>query len=98
MKMSQLAWVGITLATVTSGSRGDEERVVKALESLGCDFKRDENRPGKPVIEARLLSQYITDADLKGLPELRNLRSLVIGSGEITDAGLKGLAKLTQLK
>ena len=45
----------------------DEDKAVAALEKLGAWTKRDEVKPGKPVVEVSLANKEVTDADLKGI-------------------------------
>jgi len=50
------------------------------------------------VTRLYLRDPKITDADLKEVAKLQNLKHLILDDTKITDAGLKEVAKLKQLK
>ena len=77
---------------------GQEEKAVKAIESLGGKVTRDEKLSGRPVVEVNLGGTKITDAGLKELKELKGLRALNLTSTQITDAGVKDLKELRGLR
>ena len=62
----------------------------EAIERLGGRVKRNDNAPGKPVIEVDLSDARISDAQLRQLRmgELKSLRSLVLDRTFITNEGL----------
>ena len=83
-------------ADVPLDQSGDD--AVAALKKLGARIKQDDQGE---VVEVRIASTKVTDADLVHLKGLTNLQSLVIGSfgsqSQITDAGLVHLKGLTNL-
>lgn len=95
----------LTLATTVSRMRADEKSTVTALFWAGADIKRDLTQPDRPVLEVRFEEAYedsVRDEQLqgklKGLFELKHLRSLTIHSNRVTDAGLSGLGRLKNLE
>ncbi|HKB38219.1 MAG TPA: hypothetical protein VKD72_17355, partial [Gemmataceae bacterium] len=76
----------------------DEQSAVKMVEKLGGKVMRDDKRPGKPVVAVDLYETKVTDAGLKELKELKNLRTLNLGGTGITDAGLKKLKEFKSLQ
>jgi len=100
--MKLLAYVCVVaLLILSSGAaRADEASAVKAVEKLGGKVTRDDKLPGKPVIEVNLAFAHVTDAslkELKGLKDLKQLTSLALYNSQVTDAGLKELKDLKQL-
>ena len=75
-----------------------EAKAVAAVERLGGTVTRDEERPGKPVVEVHLGFSQAADADLKELASLKRLRVLALSFTPVTDAGLKDLAALPGLR
>jgi hypothetical protein len=75
-----------------------EERAVQAIQRLGGKVIRDEKAPGKPVIAVFLRTPAMTDAGLKELAELKQLRELDLTGSRVTAQGLKELAGLQQLQ
>jgi WD40 repeat protein len=75
-----------------------EDRAVKTIQRVGGDFRRDEGLPGKPVVSVQFFNSRVTDADLKDVAGLAQLRVLGLNSTKVTDAGFRELASLTQLK
>jgi hypothetical protein len=93
-------WATVMLATMASGARGDETSAIAALKKMddSVEITRDENRPGKPVIEIRI-GPDVTNEGLKELAELKHLQSLTIHTiCRNVDAGLKGLSGLQDLR
>ena len=87
------------LACLSVAARADEASAVKAVEKLGGKVTRDDKLPGKPVIGVNLgglVPGKVTDAGLKELKDLTQLKELVL-NGQVTDAGLKELKDLKQL-
>jgi internalin A len=83
---------------LSGAARADEADAVKLVEKLGGTIKRDDKQPDKPVIEVSLVfTKETTDADLKTLKELKQLKTLLITGPQVTDAGLKELKELKQL-
>jgi Leucine-rich repeat (LRR) protein len=77
---------------------GEQEQVVQAIKKLGGSVQQDANAPGQPVIGVRLSHTQVTDAGLKELAGLKQLRWLDLTGVKVTDAGLKELDGLTQLQ
>ncbi|MCX5654840.1 MAG: hypothetical protein NTY65_09365 [Planctomycetota bacterium] len=77
---------------------GQEGDAVSAILKLGGKVERDEALPGRPIVEVDLSKTKVTDADLKGMKELKGLQRLLLGDTTITDAGLKDLKELKGLK
>jgi RNA polymerase sigma factor (sigma-70 family) len=76
----------------------DEADAVKLVEKLGGKITRDDQQPGKPVVEVDLQVTRVTDADLKDLKGLKKLTTLnLFGCKGVTDAGVKELKELKQL-
>ena len=75
-----------------------EAKAVAAVERLGGTVTRDEERPGKPVVEVHLGFSQAADADLKELAALKRLQVLALSFTPVTDAGLKELAALPGLR
>jgi Leucine-rich repeat (LRR) protein len=71
---------------------------VKAVEKLGGSIFRDERAAGKPVMEVHLSTRNVTDADLKDLAGLTDMKKLYLNATKVTDAGLKDLAPLKALQ
>jgi internalin A len=71
---------------------------IVAIMKLGGQIERDEKTPGLPVVEVILSGDKATDAGLKHLAALAQLKSLQLIKTKVTDAGLKDLATLKQLQ
>ena len=74
-----------------------EDAAVKFIQDLGGRITRDEKAPNKPIVVVQLGSTKVTDAGLKHLVGLKQLRALFLADTKVTDAGLKELVKLKQL-
>ena len=61
---------------------------VAELRELG-KVKRDEDRPGRPVVEADLSGRRVTDATMELVGELMNLQKLSLEDTRVTDAGIR---------
>jgi WD40 repeat protein len=86
-------------SAVAAREKVAEDSAVAALEKVGAGIRRDETRPGKPVVWVDLTKRaQVTDADLKGLKDLKNLQMLNLGLTRATDACLKGLKDLKSLQ
>jgi hypothetical protein len=92
-----LVVVGLVLA-LEARAQADEEAAIKAIEKLGGQVYRDEKQPGKPVTQVDLNGTKVTDAGLKHLKELKELRSLDLSGTQVRDAGLKELKELKELR
>jgi Leucine-rich repeat (LRR) protein len=75
-----------------------EEKVIAAITKLQGQISRDEDKAGQPVVYVKLQGTKVTDAGLKDLAALKQLRNLDLNSTKVTDAGLKDLAALKQLE
>src|SRR5436190_11057360 len=85
------------LACLSGAARADEASAVKAVEKLGGKVTRDDKLPGKPVIGVSFFGTQVTDAGLKELKDLTQLKELSLYGPQVTDAGLKELKDLKQL-
>jgi hypothetical protein len=75
-----------------------ENQSIKAVEKLGGVISRDDKARGKPIVGVDLGATEVTDAALKELAGLRQLRKLSLASTQVTDAGLKAVARLRTLQ
>ena len=75
-----------------------EDKAIAAIAKLEGRIKRDENKPGRPVVALDLTRTEVIDAGLKNLAALKQLKTLDLGGTKVTDAGLKDLATLKQLQ
>jgi hypothetical protein len=105
MKTSHASLTGaalfLALTPLTAVSVQDdqaEDKAVKAIQRLGGRITRDEKAKGKPIVRVELDGPKVTDAGLKHLARLKQLRTLYLGGTKVTDAGLKELAGLKQLQ
>lgn len=76
----------------------DTDWVVKEVEKVGGEVRRDQNAPGNPVIEVRLKGNEVSQQLLNGLgvlPQLRKLYLSPISRGSL--APLSDLQHLTYL-
>ena len=79
----------------------EQDKAVVEFKELGGFVKVDEKDPSRPVISVRLQNTGVTDAGLKYLEGLTQLRDLDLGGTKVTDTGLqhlKGLPQLRQLR
>jgi len=97
-------WAGAVLLLsllATAPVRGDEaeEKAVKAVEKLGGKVKRDDKADGKPVVSVDFAGNgLVTDAAMKNVKGLKNLRELNLSGTKITDTGLEELKELKNLR
>lgn len=77
---------------------GDSVPGVQVVQKLGGNPIRDDKAPGKPLVEAYIHGEKVTDAALKELAVCTNLRKLSLNGSRITDDGLKELAALKNLE
>ena len=83
-----LRGVGLALLLVPAVLRGDEaeDRAVRTVEDLGGGVKRDEKAPGKPVVSVNLFMKKVTEAALKELAGLKQLRRLNLNGTDSVSA------------
>ena len=86
-----LCWVGRATADEA------EDRAVVAIMKLNSKVKRDETKPGNPVVDVALYAEEVTDADLKELAQFKHLRSLRLACAKVTGSGFKDLTQLEEL-
>jgi hypothetical protein len=105
MKTTHLCLTGAALLLalvpwMTGCVRADkaEDKAVEAIQNLGGRITRDEKAKGKPIVGVDFARTKVTDADLKHLAALKQLRDLDLGLTQVTNAGLKHLAALKQLR
>jgi len=73
----------------------DEKQSLLALKELGANVALDEEGRAKVV---RLTGPEVTDAELKHVGALTNLRGLYLDGTKVTDAGMTHLESLTKLE
>ena len=96
--MRQGVWAMAALLALAAGVRADEEAAVKTVEKFGGKVTRDEKAPGRPVVAVDFNRSSVTDAGLKELKDLKQLRSIDLCHTKVTDEGLKELKELNQLR
>src|SRR5580704_15970636 len=75
-----------------------EDRGIAVLESKsGGRVWRDKTMPGNPVVEVDLMHTELSEADLKTLGNLKELKTLSLWRSNLTNEGLKNLASLQKL-
>jgi RNA polymerase sigma factor (sigma-70 family) len=83
----------------TAQEKWKEDSAAAVLEANGAKLTRDDNLPGKPVVEVRLAGRRLaTDAILGQLQDLRSLQRLYLGSSSITNVGLEYFRNLKSLR
>ena len=50
MSARRAGWAVVLLVTLTDSSSGDDSRALASLQNLGVEVRRDEERPGRPVV------------------------------------------------
>ncbi len=75
-----------------------EDKAAAFVTKMGGMVSREESLPGNPVTGVHLRERPVTDADLKELAPLTNLRSLNLSRTQVTDAGMKELAQFKSLR
>jgi hypothetical protein len=76
----------------------DDPDALRRIEELGGRVSRAEDVADRRVVTVDLRSTPTTDADLKRLAGLKDLRELQLNDTHVTDAGLKHLAGLPHLR
>ncbi len=77
--------------------RQEADRAIAEIEKRGGKVRRDDNRPGKPVISVNLGRVKDGDACLKHIKTWPKLEDLQISFSPVTDAGLKNVQDLRTL-
>jgi hypothetical protein len=75
-----------------------EADALRMIERLGGRIRQDKNAEGEPGVAVDLRSTPTSDADLKRLAGLTNLRELLLNDTRVADAGLKHLGALLRLR
>ena len=76
-----------------------EDKAVKAIQELGGRITRDKTAKGKPIVGVDLGYTKVTNAGLKHLSGLKNLRGLALIGTKVTGKGKADLKKaLPKLK
>jgi len=75
-----------------------KEALVKRIKELGGTVEFDEENPDKPVTAVKFIRRGDTNAELKYLKGLTELKTLDLNFSYVTDAGLKHLKGLTNLQ
>ena len=93
--MSRQRWraggVVLGLLLLAGPGRADEATAIEAIKKLGGRVEVDAKRPGQPVVGVDLDNSKVTDAGLKVLKDLKNLRTLEVAFTAVTDTGVKEL-------
>ena len=76
----------------------DADRVAREVQRLGGRLERDENRPGKPIVDIDLQDRDLDDSGLVRFTGLTELQELNLRGTLITDAGLVHLRGLRSLE
>ena len=75
-----------------------ESAAIATVERLGGTLRRDENRPGNPVVGVFLRETQAVDGDLEPLQAFRELQTLDVGQTRITGTGFRHLRTLAKLE
>lgn len=75
-----------------------EDRAEALVSKLGGSAARDSRLPGSPIVSVHLRETACTDADLKQLASLTELRSLNLSKTPVTDAGIIEVLHFKELK
>src|ERR1700686_4608064 len=103
MRLRRYGWLAAVPLLLASGVHADEERAVAALQKAGATITRDDKLPGRPVVGVKFVGWLasilfnrprVTDASLKDLKGLPQLRELNLAETQVTDVGLKELKDL----
>ena len=89
------------LLILSASVQADEEAVVKMIERLHGNYKRDKKAPGKPITAVTLsgpMRTTATDADIKLLKDLKILKILLLHATQVTDKGMKDLKEIKTLE
>lgn len=95
--MRRIAIAVLVLCPLVARADDAEEKAVKFIFSVGGSVERDEKADGRPVIVVKLKGSKVTDAGLKELLAIKQLRFVDLSQTQITDAGLKKLATIETL-
>jgi RNA polymerase sigma factor (sigma-70 family) len=76
-----------------------EDGAAMVLEAIGAKLTRDDNLPGRPVVEVQLTgNKQLNDTILWHVKDFKRLNGLYIGRTGTTDAGLEHLQNLKSLR
>ncbi len=92
-----LVFAVVLLLTGRLSAGEHDAKVEKAAKALGGSIERDDRAKGKPITGVDLSLTGATDAALRGLAGLKNLRRLDLHETKVSDAGLKELVDLKNL-
>src|SRR5205807_947751 len=95
--VAALAWA-LLLAVEVVGAGDAEQKALAAIVKLSGRIVRDDSKPGRPVVTLSLGSTNATDAHMKEITGLTELRTLDISGTKVTDMGLKELSGFKQLQ
>ena len=112
MGLTGLAVLAFTLPTFQQGgspilaaeeapavaTKPAQAAAIAEIEKRGGRVTLDENSPGRPVFSVDFHSLPITDADLKHVEGLTQLKYLNLSFTQVTDAGLERLQGLSQTR
>ena len=79
--------------TVSIRADEAEEKAVKAIQKLGGSIYRDMKAKDKPIVAVVMRGPKVTDAGLKHLAGLKQLRKLDLTGTKVTDKGKADLKK-----
>src|SRR5262245_26523915 len=90
---------GLVLLPALAHAGDTEDKAIQAIEKVGGSVVRDEDAPGKPVVEVDYGGEAkVTDGDLKPLAAFKQVRVVLLDGTSVTDAGLQHLGNLTRLE
>jgi uncharacterized protein YjbI with pentapeptide repeats len=86
-----------SLALTGCGS-SPQDKIASRVEALGGKVDRDSAQPGNPVTAVYLGGKNVTDADLKEIGTLPQLKAIFLTKTKISDAGVEPLFALVELE
>src|SRR5262245_47957714 len=92
-----LATLVLCLSVPAARADDAEDKAVEVIENGGARVTRDEQAPGRPVVQVDF-QQKVTDEDLKALAALKHLKVLLLDETSLCDSDLKHLAGLPTLE
>lgn len=91
----------LTVVAPAVGGESDDDATraaVDAIRQLGGKVVRDEQRPGRPVVEVSLARTKASDQTLDAVGRLKDVRALDLSRTTVTDQGLKALGGMPNLR